>query len=363
MKHGACVLDTSQSLSVLNYHGWSVRHSSGLKVITFSRPLLDWCMLRRISSHPRIRVIENCRVAGLEAEGDYISGVRCRSSSGHGADLVVDATGRFSRTPEWLSEIGVGETAEAEVDPRLGYATRFFERSSRRESEVKALLLLGKPPDLTRGGVLLPVEGGRWVATLVGMSGDYPPTDSDGFLEFARTLRSTDLHEIINNETALSPISGFRATKNRLRYYNKRSQWPRRFVVLGDAACALNPVYAQGMTVAALSIRALDRVIRRAGHNSVGLQFRRVLSKIHRIPWFFATAEDLRWPCTEGYRVGHIGRLVHRYLDGIIAAATDIPEVDETLARVVHMIDSPTRLLSPHVAAPALSRAVRRNKV
>ena len=105
--------------------------------------------------------------------------------------------------------------------------------------------------------------------TLTGGDGDYPPTDEAGFLDGARTLRIPDLYEAIMDAEPLGPIVGYRATENRLRHYDRVRRWPEGLVALGDVVCALNPVYGQGMTTAALGAEVLDRCLRRsraAGH-------------------------------------------------------------------------------------------------
>jgi 2-polyprenyl-6-methoxyphenol hydroxylase-like FAD-dependent oxidoreductase len=59
----------------------------------------------------------------------------------------------------------------------------------------------------------------------------------------------------------LTPIAGYRTTQNRLRHYDEVNPWPKGLIVLGDAVCAFNPVYAQGMTTAALAVDTLDRTL------------------------------------------------------------------------------------------------------
>ena len=350
---GACLLDTSRSISVLNYHGWSVRYPSGLDVLAFTRPLLDWCIRRRLGSIGRVHVLTGRRVAGLSQTGNRVTGVRCRGASDLTGDLVVDATGRFGRTMEWLAEIGCSRPRESVVDPQLGYATRLFERSPANRD---ALLLLGRPPDETRGGVMLPVEGNRRLVTLVGTSGDYPPCDDRGFLAFARSLRSSLLYDAITDARPVTSISGFRATDNRRRHFETVTPWPQRFVVLGDAVCSLNPIYAQGMTVAALAVKTLDEGLARRRRCS---SLQRKLARVYCLPWMMAAGEDLRWPATRAPRNRLVLRLAHRYVDGIIAEATNNPSVDEAFARVLHLLDHPAKLLHPRIAWAALANAFR----
>ena len=67
--------------------------------------------------------------------------------------------------------------------------------------------------------------------TLAGGGRDYPPTDDDGFLAFARGMRHPLLYDAIRQAEPLSSIAGTRATQNRLRHYERLGRrrsgsWP-----------------------------------------------------------------------------------------------------------------------------------------
>src|SRR5918998_5612252 len=84
-------------------------------------------------------------------------------------------------------------------------------------------------------------------------------------MDFARSLRTPLLYEAIKDAEPISAISGYRDTENRRRHYEKLSRQPDNFVVTGDAASAFNPVYAQGMTTAALGAEVLEECLRESG--------------------------------------------------------------------------------------------------
>jgi 2-polyprenyl-6-methoxyphenol hydroxylase-like FAD-dependent oxidoreductase len=162
------------------------------------------------------------------------------------------------------------------------------------------------PSDGTRGGVILPMEDDRWYVTLIGVAGDYPPTDEAGFLAFARNLPTPRLYEAIRNATPLTKPIGFRRTENRVRRYDRLPRYLEGFLVGGDAAYALNPIYAQGMTAAAMGAQALERSLlehrrRRGAGDVTGLAeaFQRQLSEAIVDVWHLATRRDWDWPITE----------------------------------------------------------------
>ena len=158
------------------------------------------------------------------------------------------------------------------------------------------------PPDGTRGGLISPIEGDRWYVTLIGVSRDYPPTDEEGFLAFARSLPSPRMYEAIQAAEPLSNIYGFRHTENRLRHYDELPRYLEGFLVCGDAACAVSPVHAQGMTLALLGLEALaDCLAEQHGRgNLIGLAetFQQRLRQATNGVWKLIISDDLRWPAT-----------------------------------------------------------------
>ena len=199
--------------------------------------------------------------------------------------------------------------------------------------------------------MLLPVEGGHWLATLVGVGGDYPPTDYGDFLAFARTLRSPLLYEWLLRARPLTPVAGYRRTENRLRHYDALRRWPDGLVAVGDAVCAFNPVYGQGMTTAALGAQVLGRCL---AEGRLGLAFQRRLARAVRPAWALATAEDFRYPTTAGGRPDRFTRLMHRYTRRLLDISPTDPLVARAFLEVVHLIAPPTALFHPRILARAL---------
>jgi 2-polyprenyl-6-methoxyphenol hydroxylase-like FAD-dependent oxidoreductase len=291
-----------------------------------------------------------------EVAGSSVRGVRMRSrTTGEDAvleaDLVVDASGRTSRAPQWLVELGYPAPRETIINSFLGYASRIYEAPSPDVRDWKALFFQARPPNGTRAGVLFPVEGGQWHVTLIGVGRDYPPTDEAGFLAFARTLPSPLLAAAIAAARPMTRITGYRRTENQLRRYDELRQWPEHFVVIGDAACSFNPVYGQGMSAAGESVLVLDGWLRA---NTPTRDFQVRLRRALGAAWLLATGEDFRYPTTEGGRPNAATRLTHRYLDRVLATATTDDVVADAFLAVVQMVASPPTLCAPGVFARTL---------
>jgi 2-polyprenyl-6-methoxyphenol hydroxylase-like FAD-dependent oxidoreductase len=337
------------------------RVRTGLVTRPCSRDLLEWTMRSRLRADPRIRFVEAHRATGLVSAAGAVTGVRLRpagsAESALAADLVVDASGRGSRAPAWLAELGYVPPPETAIDAGLGYASRIYRRPA-GHTAWRALFMSGQAPLLPRGGVIYPIEDDRWLVTLAGTAGDVPPIDEDGFRAFARSLAAPALYQAIRDAEPLSPIRGYRRTENRRRHFERMPRWPDGFVVLGDAACAFNPVYGQGMTASALSAMALADCLRRAPHREglAGLpwRFQRELARVLAAPWLLATGEDFRWPSTAGDRPGAATRLMHRYIDRLFPLAATSPAVKRALQEVMHMVAGPGALFRPGVVAAVL---------
>jgi len=372
---GAPTLDMANDIAWLTPAGWGVRFLSDLGFVAFSRDLLDWHVRRRLAAHYYgVRFLEGCDVIGLlpNAAGNGVAGAHVRQRDRSGgeeklrADLVVDATGRNSRAPEWLEALGYSRPEETVINAHLGDATRVYRRPAGFRADWKMVFVQAAPPDITRGALLLPIEGDRWMLTLAGRDRDYPPTDEAGFMEFARSLRSPIIHDAIEGAEPLSPIHGFRQTANRRRHYEKLSRQPHNILVTGDAACAFNPVYAQGMTTAALGAEALEACLREQSGDPGGLarSFQKRLAAVNKAPWMLATGEDFRVRGVEGGKPNVMNRLMHRYMDRVLELSTRDPAVRLALLEVFNLLKPPPAILHPSVAAKVLRQvATRRGKV
>jgi pimeloyl-ACP methyl ester carboxylesterase/2-polyprenyl-6-methoxyphenol hydroxylase-like FAD-dependent oxidoreductase len=355
---GAVPVRWPADVGLLGAAGWATRRTRSQTLISTRREQLEDVVRRHVMSTPSVEVLENRDVTGLltARSGSSVGGVRIRSRADQSerdleAGLVVDASGRGSQAPAWLEEMGCGATRQTVVDSFLGYASRTYARDPTIEREWRALFLQPKPPTGTRGGGLFPIEHDQWHVTVAGVGRDYPPTDEPGFLDFARSLRSTLLYEAIRDARPISTISAYRRTENQLRHFDELPGWPQGFVVLGDAACCFNPVYGQGMTVAATEALVLR------GWLKDGLSahdFQQRLAKAIANPWLLATGEDFRYPTTEGGRPNVATRLMHRYLDRVNATSTTDPVVARAFNNVVQMVAQPTLLFHPEVVVRTL---------
>jgi len=356
--------------------GWGSRFDADLSLLSCSRDLLDWCIRRCLAAMSSVRLREGCEVVGLVGDRlkKAVAGITLRhrprvagmpEHEDLPADLVIDASGRDSHLPQWLTALGYPQPQETRVDPFLGYASRFYAPPAGFRGDWKVLLIQARPPRFFRGGALFPVEDNRWLVTLSGASGDHPPTDEAGFLSFARSLRSPLLAEAIAGAAPLSTIRGYRRTANRRRDYERLEEWPDRLLVLGEALCAFNPVYGQGMTVSIQAANVLNdalATLRRQSPERPGFVKRTQerLAQNDATPWLMATSEDFRYPATDGRRPALPTRLVHRYFGLVLEGAARDPKITKAFSDVVNLLEPPQSLLRPAIVFATLAGGLRR---
>jgi 2-polyprenyl-6-methoxyphenol hydroxylase-like FAD-dependent oxidoreductase len=348
-----------ESVAYLPY-GWTPIFESSVRTRGVSRTLLEWLIRKRLLTLPPVRIMAGYEVEGLSATANQtqVTGVIIRSRSGARetesltADLVVDATGRSSHAPEWLEMLGYDKPQETEVNSFLGYATRWYKRPIDFPRSCKGINITAQAPNVRRGGVFLEVENDQWIVTLAGVNKDYPPTDEVGFLSFVSTLASPALYEAIKNAEPISAIYGYQRTANRWRHFERLSRWPEQFIVMGDAACAFNPVYGQGMTTGALEALALEKLLvhwKQPTFAGFARKFQNVLAQVVAVPWLMATGEDLRYPGTIGGKVGLRDRIIHRYFNALFRIMPNNPDVLDAFFQVMNLLKPPAMLFHPPI--------------
>ncbi len=349
---------------------WLQPFPSALNTIGCSRALIEYQLYQRLRGDPKVHFRQGYAVAGLctNPAGTHVTGVQLQDRQQPAvapqtipATLVVDASGRNSILPAWLAQLGYTPPTEVTVDAKAGYASRIYRRPA-TAPPWQMMYYLAEAPHQSRGGIITPLEataaaGERWLVTLVGLNGDHPPTDEAGFLHFARTLPSPEFAQAIEQAEPLTAPYGYQQAANRLRRYDQLPRYLEGVLAIGDAVYALNPVYGQGMTVAALGAQTLQQVLQAhyrrhdpAVMRGLAQTFQRQLAKVIAGPWQLATGQDLRWPvAATGHKVDPISRLMQGYINRVIRCMADDTVVAEAFFHVQNMLAAPTTLFAPAI--------------
>ncbi|MFB0627516.1 FAD-dependent oxidoreductase [Streptomyces sp. AB3(2024)] len=356
---GAVLLDSPRDFLWLSPADW-FGPLPGTRVLLASRELTEWTLRRAVLRDPRIEVRTGRLATGLVAgpDGRSVAGVTLREDGPVPAGLVVDATGRTSKTPAWLAALGLPAPAVTRYDSHLGYSSRTYRIPPDPERRWRGMYVQGRP-DSPRGGVLVPVDGDRWLVTLIGNGEHAPPTKDPGFLEFARGLRSPALYDAVREAEPLSEPVGFRGTANEWRHYERLERLPDGLLVAGDAGCRFNPVYGHGMTVAALGAEALREALAGLTADRIpaaSRELQRRTATAASVAWQIATSEDLRYPGTEGPPPDRATRILQHYMSRVMVGANTDPELSAPFFGVLSLTEPPTTLLSPWTVLRVLSK-------
>lgn len=335
-------------------HGGYHARCTGIQALLASRALLETHVRARVKALPNVQVIDGRDVDSLTwtPDSSRVTGICTKHVTGGAeerieADLVFDATGRGSRSPAWLAAAGFQKPVEEVIRVGLAYSTRIFRRKAEHLDGDFAMITPSAPPG-RRGGAMLAMEGDRWMITLFGMLGDDPPTDARGYLEFARSLPAPDIYNVVSNAEPLTDPLPFKYPASCRRRYESLERFPDGYLVFGDAISSFNPIYGQGMSVAALQARALASSLS-AGADGLAQRFFAAAAKVVDNPWLMAVGGDLRYPAVEGPRTT-MGNFVNWYLGKLHITARKDPSLAFAFHSVANLLADPPTLLKPSIA-------------
>ena len=331
----------------------------GREVLSATRPFIEAHVRQRLREHPAVSLTDGTVVRGLETSDGQrrVTGVRVasrdddRTEQTLPADLVVDCSGRGSRNGAWLAELGYDSPAVDELPVEVRYATRQY----RFPPEIfggDQIVLVGPTPDVPRGASLMRVEGDRWLVTQFGMTGERPPMDPEGYREFAQHLVFPEVAEVIGDHAALDDPSGYRYPASVRSRYERLDDLPAGLLVAGDALASFNPIYGHGMSVAALEAVTLRRLLAE-GAVPTPKEWFAAVTPIVDVAWELATGADLAIRTVEGRR-SLSTRALNAYLARLHRVAAHDSALTEAFARVLVLIDPPSRLLRPGILGRVL---------
>jgi 2-polyprenyl-6-methoxyphenol hydroxylase-like FAD-dependent oxidoreductase len=312
-----------------------------------SRPTIERAVRRRVESLTNITLHEHCRVKEVlvSADRQTITGVRYENGDGTSeeiaADLVVDASGRGTPTLALLQSIGLPLPEETTIGIDLGYATCVFDVPDDASTDWKGVMTFGEAPQDSRGGLLLPIEGNRWMTTIGGRHGNVPSGDAEEFLTYARSLRTSTIYDAIRHARRLDGVARYGFPESVRRHFERLSAFPRGLLPIGDAICRFNPIYGQGMSVVALEARLLQNLLKRLGGNGDSMAelaptFFAEVQPLIEAPWSVALL-DFAFPDTRGQRPANFETTL-KFASALTQLAAEDPAVHKLMLEVQHLL-------------------------
>jgi len=325
--------------------------------MTVARPLLENTIRDRVRRLPNVRIRTNVRCLGLVATPTRITGVRAAIDGVEqelAGDVVVDASGRHSKLPDWLAALGFPVPPVDELALETHYVTRIYSRRPQHLSGGIALVVVSDP-ETPRGGIALALDERRWIVSQYSMDGARPPRDHAAFVEFSRTLPGSQLTEILTDAQPLGEAATLRFPSSLRRRYERLRRFPDGLLALGDAIASFNPTFGQGITVAAKQALLLREIGARAAQHGAGSDF------LHRA----ARITDIAWDACVGRLFWYPGvvprptlkmRLAHRYLPRVVARGHEDVVVATALLEVMQFLAPPASLFGWPVLRRVLAR-------
>jgi 2-polyprenyl-6-methoxyphenol hydroxylase-like FAD-dependent oxidoreductase len=338
---------------------WMPRLNAGIRTVCASRPEIEHVLRGFIVKNPKIDIRSHAEAIGLQFVDNRVKAIVTRQRGLPAdervvaADLVIDASGRRSKAREWLQQAGFPTPTTTRIDPSIGYASRWYQKPMTATNDWRVLYQFTNPPDQRRGGVILEHGQHRWLASLVGINGDYPLTDEVDFMEFARSLPDPTFYNTLQNAKPISGIVGYQNAPNEWHHYERLGHLPQGFLVTGDALCIVNPVYGQGMTKAVLNAQLLGEML--ASGQIEAKSFYQKVARLNQDFWDTAALGDLNYPNTTSTRKETMMEVMKRlYLTAVLRASTRNVIVGRAFNRVLNMIDPASTLMMPDMVMRVL---------
>jgi flavin-dependent dehydrogenase len=336
----------------------------GLDLLCMTRPLTEATVRKSVLLHENISVRDCSKAQELLVSPETgsktgkVSGVRCMNGGGKvesiAADFVVDASSHGLLTLNLLTSLGFPAPEEETIGVDIGYCTAMFEIPDDAPADWKGTMVLPDPPRNRRGAFVIPAEGHRWTVTLAGRHGDKPPDDEAGFFAYVKNLRTPTVYNALRNAKRQSGFSRYGLKASRRRNFESVAAFPHGLLPFGDTICRFNPVYGQGMSVAAKEACLLQSLLATAasegqGIDGVAAAFLLEAHNIIRGPWSASAIPDFLDPLTEGQRPADLEKTL-KFGAALAKAAAEHPAVHKVMMEVQHLLKPSSAYQAPEIA-------------
>jgi 2-polyprenyl-6-methoxyphenol hydroxylase-like FAD-dependent oxidoreductase len=249
---GARTLRLGLDQQVFEAGSWMPRRDLGVSLLAQSRGLLEREVRRRVLAQPGVQLLGSRKVSAIEVthDGDVlVAAMHGAEPETHRAALVVDASGVGGALLQQLESSSGARVPVDRVESRIVYVSTVLEKPAKHENDVENILIVPRPSE-SRGGALLDIEGNRWVVSLHGRNGVEPPTDHQGWTDYARTLPDERIWTRIEGARQVGKLHVFRKPVSSFRRFDRVTSLPAAYLPVGDVITSVNPIFGQGMALA-----------------------------------------------------------------------------------------------------------------
>jgi 2-polyprenyl-6-methoxyphenol hydroxylase-like FAD-dependent oxidoreductase len=349
------------------------RHPSDFTCVSSSRPAIEGAVRRRLAEYPNVVIRYGTSVTGVMVDQNCgrVTGVQVRADGEPdlietiAADLTIDAGGRGTKAPHWLDRWGFARPPQSQVKFGLSYATQIYDRRPDAARDWKYAVISPHRPHETRGAILAPIEGNRWMLTLQTYDTVKPPESQSDLLDYLRSLPRQEIYEEVKDLVPLGPIRAYNYAGQIRHHFARLAKLPEGFIAIGDSICSFDPVFGQGMSVLATEAKILDDMLRERASETTDLQLeglpRSYFQKVDNVidgVWLLTSNEAFKYPATIGDCPFGAGPLMQWYTRQLFQLCSTDQVVYDNFVRVMHLIAPPTVLFQPKVLRKVLSRGL-----
>ncbi|PFF64458.1 glutamate synthase [Bacillus thuringiensis] len=358
---GSIINNFTRDLKWHQFGLWKQPFIGEVHMIQQSRPLLEWHIQKRIHQISNITIKYETLVKGLlvDAKLNKVCGVKVKyletdTQEEVHADLVVDASGFGSKSIEWLREYEI-EVKEEKVRIDLFYATKMFKLKENEELDCCNMLMSPSFPDNPYGVLIQTIEDNRYFVTFSGYANEKAPQTDDEFYDFAENLSISNVTDFLNKAEGITDIKTYKIPYQVRRRFDLVNNVPEGLLVVGDAQCRFDPVFGQGVSVAAMEAHQLQLLLqgRKQLDKTFTQQFYKKTANIIETPWDMTTTEISRHPQLKR-ELTTKQKFQLWYTKQIYRLSASNSDVYIRLVRVMNLIRSPFHLFHPKVLLSVL---------
>ncbi|HFK1754339.1 TPA: FAD-dependent oxidoreductase [Bacillus cereus] len=353
---GSIINNFTRDLKWHQFGLWKQPFIGEVHMIQQSRPLLEWHIQKRIHQISNITIKYETLVKGLlvDAKLNKVCGVKVKyletnTQEEVHADLVVDASGFGSKSIEWLREYEI-KVQEEKVRIDLFYATKMFKLKENEELDCCNMLMSPSFPDNPYGVLIQTIEDNRYFVTFSGYANEKAPQTDDEFYDFAENLSISNVTDFLNKAEGITDIKTYKIPYQVRRRFDLVNNVPEGLLVIGDAQCRFDPVFGQGVSVAAMEAHQLQLLLqdRKQLDKTFTQQFYKKAATIIETPWDMTTTEISRHPQLKR-ELTTKQKFQLWYTKQIYRLSASNSDVYIRLVRVMNLISSPFHLFHPKV--------------
>lgn len=325
--------DNMAAFAQFTYGVWRARFESDLQLTNFRRPVFEWVIRRRVLALPNVAAHKGLATGlTMSEDGSTVLGAKVKNAPGGEilGDLVVDATGRGTKTPRWLEDAGFTPPTASHLRVYMGYTGVLIDvPEGTFPPGISSIACAPTSDNKSVGMAIWPCGDGQHILVAMGTMRNYPPTDYEGLIRSAEQLPTPLLAQYLRASTPITTPQGYQMAGDQRLRWEDMDRRPENFVAMGDAVASYNPTYGQGMTMAAVGAVELRRVLRDSGGEITGVAdtFQKALSPHVDIAWDNAVRIDSVYEGVEYENMEPPAPAPAGYAEAFVGVQSEDPEV------------------------------------